>query len=149
MLLAALALALAFEDASGKTVKLDEPGMVYLVDFWLEGCAPCMEEMPELLRLAKDLEPQGRFKLVSVLWGGASGGELRRIAKRNKISHAVYSDPDKWLEKVGKPVFPTKVLVRDGQILLTRVGGLRGDRETYEYWKEKFEKALTPSEPTH
>ena len=136
-----LAAMMSFVDPAGAKVTLDEPGMLYLVDFWAEGCGPCLKEMPDLERLAQELEPGGRFKLVSVLWGGWKGEDLTKIAERRGIHRPVHADPDGWLDQVGRPVFPTKVLVRDGVILQSREGGGRG---SYAYWKPILEKALAP-----
>jgi len=136
-----LAAMMSFVDPAGAKVTLDEPGMLYLVDFWAEGCGPCLKEMPDLERLAQELEPGGRFKLVSVLWGGWKGEDLTKIGERRGVHRPVHADPDGWLDQVGRPVFPTKVLVRDGVILQSREGGGRG---SYAYWKPILEKALAP-----
>ena len=64
-------------DAEGHTMTLDAPGMLYLVDFWALGCKPCIVEMPELERLAKDYEPGGHFRLVSVVASGWEGKDLQ------------------------------------------------------------------------
>jgi thiol-disulfide isomerase/thioredoxin len=47
---------LRFADAYGHTIALDAPGVLYLIDFWALECKPCMLEMPELERLAKEYE---------------------------------------------------------------------------------------------
>lgn len=39
-------------DASGSVVDLDYTGKVVLVDAWATWCAPCLEELPRLRRLA-------------------------------------------------------------------------------------------------
>ena len=43
----------------------DERGKVVLVNAWATWCLPCRKEMPDMLRLRKDLGPQG-FELVLV-----------------------------------------------------------------------------------
>jgi thiol-disulfide isomerase/thioredoxin len=143
LLAVALAAPPSFEDAAGTKVTLDEPGVLYLVDFWAEGCKGCIEELPELERLAKEYEPGGRFKLISVLWGGWKGEELRKSAKRYNVEHGFHSDPEGWLEKLGKPAFPTKVLIRDGTVLMQKTGGGAG---AYRYWKNVVDRALAEAE---
>ncbi|HJQ96822.1 MAG TPA: TlpA disulfide reductase family protein [Candidatus Polarisedimenticolaceae bacterium] len=130
---------LTFEDAAGAKVILNEPGMLYLVDFWAEGCKPCMEEMPELERLANKYEPTGRFKLISVLWGGWKGQQLKDFAKRYDIQRGFYSDPENWLMRIDDKVFPTKLLIRDGEILYRTHGGGTG---AYAKWSKVVEAEL-------
>src|SRR5262245_19207787 len=134
-----LAAPIAFENAFGTRVTLDHPGMLYLVDFWAEGCKPCMEEMPELTRLATKYERTGRFKLISVLWGGWKGDQLKSFAKRYEVEQGFYGDPDDWLEKLGEKAFPTKYLIRDGEILYRMKGGGPG---TYAKWSKVIEAEL-------
>ena len=134
-----LAVTLSFVDPAEKRVTLDEPGVVYLVDFWAEGCKPCIEEIPELERLARELERTGRFKLVSVLWGGWRGPELKKFAERYNLSRPLHADPDGWLERVGQPVFPTKALIKDKRILEWHSGGGAG---AYRRWKPIVVEAM-------
>lgn len=128
-----------FEDAALQKITLDEPGVLYLVDFWAEGCKPCIQEMPELERLAKKYEPTGRFKLISVLWGGWKGPELQGFAKRYGVEHGFYSDPDGWMLKLEASAFPTKFLIRDGVVLIRASGGGRG---AYQKWSKLVDEEL-------
>ncbi len=44
----------------GGTLALDDlKGKVVMLDFWATWCPPCREEMPYLVKLAKEFEPQG------------------------------------------------------------------------------------------
>ena len=130
---------MSFEDSARARLTLNEPGMLYLVDFWAEGCKGCIEEIPDLERLAREFEKTGRFRLISVLWGGWSGEELHKFAKRYNITHPMHSDPDDWVGKLGGPAFPLKLLVRDGRILKRHVGGARG---SYYKWKPLIAEEL-------
>jgi thiol-disulfide isomerase/thioredoxin len=135
---------LSFEDAAGKRITLNERGMLYLVDFWAVGCKPCIEEMPEIDRLARELEPGGRFKLVSVLWGGWRGESLTTFEKRYGVGHGFYSDPDGWIDRLDAKAFPTKLLIRDG-VALQRVRG--GGEGAYVRWSRIVAKELAPASP--
>src|SRR6266700_6411975 len=57
---------IGFVDAMGKPFKLaDFHGRYMLVNLWATWCAPCINELPELARLQKEL-PQGRITVVPV-----------------------------------------------------------------------------------
>ena len=107
---------LRFADADGQAIALDQPGMVYLVDFWALGCKPCMQEMPDLERLAKEYEPGGRFRLVSVVSGGWKGKDLLKVADQAGAKMTIYGDPENWNDRLDVDAFPTKFFVRDGTV---------------------------------
>ena len=130
---------LRFADADGHTIALDAPGVLYLVDFWALECKPCMQEMPELERLAKEYEPSGRFRLVSVVYGGWKGRQLRVVASRTGTGLIPYSDPEDWLGRLEVDVYPTKLLIRDGKLLRRARGGGTG---TYATWKKAIDDEL-------
>jgi thiol-disulfide isomerase/thioredoxin len=135
---------LRFADADGQTVALDEPGVLYLVDFWSLGCGPCMAEMPELERLAQDYEPGGRFRLVSVVAGGWKGKDLEQVAKHAKTDLDIYSDPDDAFDLLDVHRYPTKLLIRDGMLLRRMVGGGAG---AYRRWSNIIDNELeSPSD---
>lgn len=57
---------IGFVDAMGKPFKLaDFHGRYVLVNLWATWCAPCINELPELARLQKEL-PQDRITVVPV-----------------------------------------------------------------------------------
>ena len=130
---------LRFADAEGRAIVLDTPGVVYLVDFWALGCKPCIQEVPELERLAKEYEPAGRFRLVSVVWGGFRGKDLSRVAEQAGTTLPIYSDPENWHDRLDVDGFPTKLFVRDGTVLARTGGGVAG---LYQRWKAEVERAL-------
>ena len=58
--------AIAFHDREGKEVGLaDFHGRYMLVNLWATWCGPCIQELPELAKLQKEL-PQDRITVVPV-----------------------------------------------------------------------------------
>ena len=95
--------------------------------------------MPELERLAKEYEPKGRFRLVSVIAGGWEAKDLPMVAKQAGTALRVYSDPDDLFHQLKISSFPTKLLIRDGKLLVRKRGGGPG---AYETWKKVIVDAL-------
>ena len=80
-------------------------GNVVLVDFWATWCPPCREEMPYLVKLAKQYEGQG-VRLVAV-----SNDDLDE--QREAVGHFVEGLPDlKPFAAFGTPELGADYLVR-------------------------------------
>ena len=100
----------------GRTVRLsDLRGKIVMVHFWATWCPPCVEEIPTLDRLFRDLVGKD-FELlaISVDENGASG--IVPFLQRNKLSLPVLLDPDHAVSKsYGTFKFPeTYILDRNG-----------------------------------
>jgi len=133
-------------DAEGRTMTLDAPGVLYLVDFWALGCKPCTLEMPELERLAKEYEPAGRFRLISVVAYGFAGKDLLTVARQAGTTLPIYSDPDDLFSQLEIGSYPTKLLIRDGQLLARKRGGGPG---AYDSWSRVITEVLgAPAKPS-
>lgn len=109
------AAALSGPDLAGKTVALtDFSGKVVLVDFWATWCVPCKAEVPELMRLHKELGPKG-----FVVLGASMDEDKDAVASFIKAKKADYPQillggelaPAGWTV----PGLPTAYLIgRDG-----------------------------------
>ena len=135
---------LAFQRLDGTWARADRPGTLYLVDFWATWCSPCMSEMPELVRLETDLENTPKFEMISVLGDPEDSAPDPVLRKLGLGPGDVARDPQRWMRKLGISGYPTKLLVRDGQILLARSGGGRG---AYELWRGIIERELAGASP--
>jgi len=57
----------AFPDLDGKLHRLDQwKGKVLIVNFWATWCSPCLQEMPEFVKLQQELGPKG-LQFVGIL----------------------------------------------------------------------------------
>lgn len=123
------AAALTGPDLAGKTVSLsDFAGKVVLVDFWATWCVPCKAEVPELMRLHKELGPKG-----FVVLGASMDEDKDAVASFIKAKKADYPlillggelAPAGWTV----PGLPTAYLIgRDG----TRLKRYFGSKDSGE-----------------
>lgn len=124
-----MAAALSGPDLAGKTVALsDFTGKVVLVDFWATWCVPCKAEVPELMRLHKELGPKG-----FVVLGASMDEDKVAVADFVKAKKADYPQillggelaPAGWTV----PGLPTAYLIgRDG-VKLKRYFGSKDSAE--------------------
>ncbi len=104
-------------DHSGKSVTLDSfRGRPVLINFWATWCAPCIQEMPSLVRLQEKL---GGLTILAVS-EDRRGAELVDpfVEKHGVEKLAIYLDPKSEVgHAFGVEGLPTSVLIdRDGRI---------------------------------
>jgi thiol-disulfide isomerase/thioredoxin len=135
---------LQFKHESGASIRLDQPGVLYLVDFWSIGCRPCYLEMPALIALEKEYSKEPRFRFVSVAVEAFNPGWIReRLASQQLAPPTIYFDTERWFESLLLKGFPTKLLIRDGQVLAERFGA--NSRGSVDEWKRLIQEHLPRS----
>ena len=114
-------------DLDGATLRLPEAyaGRPVLVNLWASWCGPCIEEMPELDRFAREQGDNG----VQVLGIALDDAEaVRAFLDRIPVDYAIALDapgPADAGVRLGNPrgVLPYTVLVgADGRLLKQRIG---------------------------
>ncbi|MGE0129201.1 MAG: TlpA family protein disulfide reductase [Blastocatellales bacterium] len=122
-------------------------GNVILVNFWATWCAPCVKEIPEIVKLQEKYKERGlRVIAVSMDEPEELETSVRPFVKKrfpNFISYLCKeSDHDKFasvIDPAWAEILPTNFLLdRDGKLKATLTGG-----KSYE----EFEAAITPLLP--
>lgn len=134
-----------FQRFGGGAVSLASlQGKVVLVDFWGTFCPPCVEEMPVLVKLAHEYEPQGLvFVAPSLDDPDRAVVEVGAFIDRKVPGLAAYAafGNDASANAFGVHVLPTLVVIdRNGKVVATYLGSA-GERA----WRERIEAALKGS----
>lgn len=92
-------------------------GKLLLLNFWATWCAPCVEEVPSLNQLARQLAPQGLVVLgVSV---DKDPNAYKNFLQHFPVSFQTARDPDEKVNlKYGTIQFPESYLIdRNGKVV--------------------------------
>ena len=106
------------KNLNGRIVKLSEyKGKVVLINLWATWCAPCLVEMPELVRLQREHEPRG-LQIIGVTYPDESRTSVLRLARKFKLNYPVLFGTGDLLDdyQIGEVLPATIVVDRDGNI---------------------------------
>ena len=118
---------LELKDTSGNSHRLQELGGKYLLlDFWSNGCGPCIKSFPELKEISEQMKD--RIEVVSI------SIDTEAIWKKASAKHSItwhnWNDLQKEngiFARFGVKAYPTYVLVSpDGKLIGKQVGYSKG-----------------------
>lgn len=131
---------LKFVAADGREVDLAAlRGKVVLIDFWATWCKPCMDEMPNVIRVYEAYRAQG-FEVIGISFDKAPGAAPRafektaaqvvEFARANGMSWPHHYDGEYWANEIGRRfairVLPTVFLLdREGRLVSTEAKGAK------------------------
>jgi len=94
-----LAPAFTVKTLDGSHFDLDQmQGRVVLIDFWATWCAPCMKELPEIKKIAKDFARQP-LVILSVSWD-EDEQTWEDFVRKNQMTWPQYRDVDHRLGRL-------------------------------------------------
>src|SRR5689334_22673171 len=77
------------KDLAGHTVRLsDYRGKVVVINFWATWCAPCLAEMPELVKLQRDYKEKG-IQIIGVAAATDRRSKALKIKRKLKLNYPV------------------------------------------------------------
>jgi len=129
----------------GETLKLNElKGKVVVINFWFEGCAPCIAELPALNKLNEDYKTKD---VVFIAFGKDDTQTIMDFLKRRDFNfNHVSSDYDLSTDYCIVAGWPTNmVLDKNGVVRQIFCGGQLDERaktEAYDKMKPTIEKHL-------
>jgi peroxiredoxin len=111
----------------GRTVTLGElRGRPLLLAFWSPTCAPCVEELPDLIALYRELAPRG-LELVAVAMPYDPPLAVQTFVRAHEVPYPVALDVDGRVARAvdGVKVIPTTLLIDPkGQVVYREAGKL-------------------------
>ncbi len=132
------------KDLEGNTVRLsDYRGKIVILNFWAVWCRYCIEEMPDLNELDKELK-NGNDAVIIAVDSQESPETVKKYLTSNNITLNVVLDQDGSVTQTyGISGFPTTFIInRDGSVY-TYIPG-KTDKETL---KEILDEVLNAEEP--
>jgi thiol-disulfide isomerase/thioredoxin len=139
----------------GKEFKISErEGKVLLLNFWATWCLPCIEEMPDLVKLQNELGPKG-FEILGMNTQAESPEDdgmtfeefelqVKESIKTQKLNYEVVWSSSEAYEKTAEiakmPVVPLSLLIdADGKVVAVFKGG---GKETLEKMIDMSRRAV-------
>jgi len=101
-------------------------GLPVLVCFWATTCPPCVEELPDLIQLYRDLHPQG-FELIAVAMPYDPPLQVQDFVQRHNVPYPIAIDVQGKVTSAfgGVPYVPTAFIIApNGKTELTYTGRL-------------------------
>ncbi len=129
----------------GETINLNElKGKVVVINFWFEGCAPCIAELPALNRLSEDYETKD---VVFIAFGKDDTETINDFLKKWNFNYQhVSSDYDLAVNYCIIAGWPTNmVLDKNGVVRQIFSGGQideRANTQAYDKMKPTIDKYL-------
>jgi thiol-disulfide isomerase/thioredoxin len=129
---------ISLKDLDGKEVALAQyKGQVVLVNFWATWCAPCRDEIPELIAMQRKYGPKG-FTVLGVAMDEEGKSAVAPFVEKERftvdgqpspMSYPILLGNDAAADKFGGLLgYPTSVLIsRDGKQIQHITGQIDGD----------------------
>lgn len=109
----------------GHTLTLEQlRGKPVLVTFWATTCPSCIEEIPHLVELYRELNPKG-LEIIGVAMVYDPPEQVRALAKQRQIPYPIVLDTQERIAREFDNVrlTPTSVLISpEGRIMHYRLG---------------------------
>ena len=109
----------------GRTLTLEQfRGKPVLVTFWATTCPSCVEEMPHLVELYREMNPKG-LEIIGVAMAYDPPEQVRAMAKQRQIPYPIVLDSQERIAREFDNVrlTPTTVLISpQGRIAHYRLG---------------------------
>ncbi|MCU7549972.1 TlpA family protein disulfide reductase [Chitinophagaceae bacterium LB-8] len=132
--------------ATNETEKINNEilkGKVVLINFWFEGCPPCMAEMDALNELYQRLKNNKDFEFISFTMDQADA--IKRVRQKFKLQFKVFHLKDEECNRLNQAFgYPTSIVLdRSGKITYLVSGGATDKDKAREFILTKLLSEIT------
>jgi len=116
-----------FPRLDGKMVSLsDYRGKVVLVNIWATWCPPCVDEMPSMEKLYRELKDEG-FEILAVSIDASGAKDVLPFMKKYKLSFPALTDTRGAIKELYQTTgVPESFIIDKDGIIVEKVIGPRG-----------------------
>ena len=123
---------LALKDMKGQNVDplKDHPGRTLLVNFWATWCAPCISEIPSLVKIREERKSDSFDVVFISLDFPQDASSLKRLMARynlGNIDTLYMTDAQQWPKLGGRGLPITLLVSPEGKVISRMVGALDWD----------------------
>ena len=133
----------SFPDLSGKIVSLaDFKGKVILLNIWATWCLPCVQEMPSMEKLYKELKDEG-LEILAVSIDKLGSEAVRPFMKNHKLSFPALTDTDGKIKTLYQITgVPESFIIDKDGIIVEKIIGPRdwATRGAINYFRNLIQK---------
>lgn len=108
-------------DLDGNTFKLSYlKGQVVILNFWFTNCGPCIQEMPELNKLADNFKSK-KVKFLAITFNQKDN--IEQFLKTQDFKFTILPNANNIISLYGVGTFPTTIVInKKGEIVTKEVG---------------------------
>jgi peroxiredoxin len=119
----------SFPDFKARTIKGDSvslkklKGKVIVMNFWFEGCPPCIAEMPSLNKLVDEFSGS---EVVFIAWSRDNSDSVKKFLKQKPFKYQQIADASYFAKKHGVDLggWPVNIIIdKKGIVRYIRSGG--------------------------
>jgi len=113
-------------DLAGKMVSLDDyKGKVVLLNIWATWCPPCVEEMPSMEKLYRELKNEG-FEILAISVDVSGAETVIPFMKKHKLSFPALTDTIGAIKRLYQTTgVPESFVIDKGGIIVEKIIGPR------------------------
>ncbi len=123
-----------FNDLDGQEVNITEKENLYILDFFFNGCRPCIESVPKLNELYKAVGEE--VPMYGINGIDKSAESIKNFKARFGVQYPLLMADRKFISSVRINSYPELLVIKDGEIVYRHIGTLHTIEDLLEFLEE-------------